>query len=52
MDDMKYVTADSLRKICDMPLTKPDLRQKADGLFLRCGTPALEGVYLLKRYKP
>lgn len=51
VDDVTLLTPQALREICGLPLTKPELKSKQNGLYLRCGTPALEGVYRIERYK-
>lgn len=51
VDDEEALTAADLRQICRSPLPAPVVVRKANGLFLRCGSPGLEGVYLLSGYK-
>lgn len=45
VDDVRLLTPQAQRDICHLPLTEPELAIKQNGLYLRCGTPALEGVY-------
>ncbi|ASM03159.1 MULTISPECIES: hypothetical protein [Enterobacterales] len=51
VDDVSLLTPQALMDICGLPLTKPELKRKQNGLYLRCGTPVLEGVYRIEHYK-
>ena len=48
VSDYQLLTAESIKTICGTVLTKPELIQKENGLFLRCGTPGLEGVWRIR----
>ncbi|MFJ5981341.1 hypothetical protein [Enterobacter cancerogenus] len=49
VDDIHLLTPQAVRDICSMPLAQPELVKKSNGLYLRCGTPLLEGVYRIAR---
>ncbi|ORM70302.1 hypothetical protein [Pantoea rwandensis] len=50
VDNVNRLTPQAMREICSQPLTTPELEMKRNGLFLRCGTPGLQGVYRIQRY--
>ena len=45
VDNMAYLTPQSIKMICRQPLSKPELTPKRNGLYLRCGMPGIEGIY-------
>lgn len=49
--DYRLLTPEATRNICTTVLTVPELKQKSDGLYLRCGTPGVEGVWKINLYK-
>ncbi|HDG1708963.1 TPA: hypothetical protein PFE25_002120 [Kluyvera ascorbata] len=51
VDDVRLLTPQAMRDICNLPLTTPELVQKQSGLYLRCGVPGLEGVYRIELYE-
>ncbi|EMP7252350.1 hypothetical protein ROB49_004349 [Enterobacter cloacae] len=50
VSDASLLTPAAVREICRTPLTQPELRRKNDVLYLRCGTPGLEGVWRIEKY--
>ncbi|MDA8513279.1 hypothetical protein FDX19_14655 [Citrobacter sp. wls619] len=50
VSDTSLLTPAAVREICHTPLTKPELRKKSGSLYLRCGTPGLEGVWRIEKY--
>ncbi|WP_324726362.1 hypothetical protein [Klebsiella sp. ZJOU C1] len=52
VNDSSLLTPQAVRDICGLPLTIPELIHKRNGLYLRCGTPGIEGVYRIERYVP
>lgn len=50
VDDASLLTPAAIRDICHTPLTQPELRIKSGVLYLRCGTPGLEGVWRIEQY--
>ena len=54
---VRYVSNSSLltpavmNEICNTPLTQPELKWKNDALYLRCGTPGIEGVWRIEKYE-
>ena len=48
VDDIRLLTPQAMRYICNLPLTTPELLKKQNGLYLRCGTPGLEGMYRIE----
>lgn len=51
VDDAILLTPQAMKDICGLPLTKPEIERKQNGLYLRCGTPGIEGVYRIEAYK-
>lgn len=51
VDDVSLLTPQAQRDICNLPLAEPELASKQNGLYLRCGTPGLEGVYKIEDYQ-
>lgn len=51
VENTTLLTPQAMHRICDLPLTKPELVRKKNGLFLRCGTPGIEGMYRIEQYK-
>lgn len=51
VNDLKLLTPESMAEICHLPLTQPELREKRDSLYLRCGTPGVEGVYRIEIWR-
>ncbi|HCV64904.1 hypothetical protein [Serratia proteamaculans] len=50
VDKVNRLTPQAIREICNQPLIPPELVKKRNGLFLRCGTPGLQGVYRIQLY--
>ena len=50
VNDSSLLTPQAVRDICSLPLTTPELVNKRNGLYLRCGIPGIEGVYRIERY--
>ncbi len=50
VDNVKYLTPQSIKTICRQPLTQPELISKRNGLYLRCGIPGIEGMYRIESY--
>ncbi|UMB75186.1 hypothetical protein FXN80_13740 [Dickeya fangzhongdai] len=50
VEKAELMTPQAMRHICNLPLTPPELVRKANGLFLRCGTPGFEGMYRIELY--
>lgn len=51
VEDVRLLTPQARKDICGLPLTKPELERKQNGLYLRCGTPGIEGVYRIEHDK-
>jgi len=51
VSDPSLLTPPAVREICQTPLTQPELRMKHGVLYLRCGTPGLEGVWQIEKYE-
>ncbi len=51
VSDPSLLTLPAIREICNTPLTQPELRIKRGVLYLRCGTPGLEGVWRIEKYE-
>lgn len=51
VDDEMLFNSSVVSDICNLPLTAPELRRKRNGLFLRCGTPGIEGMYRILLYQ-
>lgn len=45
VDDIHLLTPQAAKEICNLPLTRPEIIEKRNGLYLRCGTPLFEGMY-------
>lgn len=50
VDDPALLTPSAMQDICHTSLTLPELKYKRGELFLRCGTPGLEGVWHIRPY--
>lgn len=50
VSDVSLLTSSAIREICNTPLTQPELRIKSGALYLRCGTPGVEGVWRIEIY--
>ncbi|WP_097420317.1 hypothetical protein [Escherichia coli] len=50
VNDASLLTPATVREICHNPLTQPELRIKSGSLYLRCGTPGLEGVWKIEKF--
>ena len=50
VSDASMLTPAAVREICNTPLTRPELRIKSGALYLRCGTPGVEGVWRIETY--
>lgn len=48
VDNLKYLTPQAIKMICNQPLTQPELLPKRNGLYLRCGLPGIEGTYKIE----
>lgn len=51
VDNEALLTRPVMREICRQGLAEPELIRKENGLFLRCGTPGVEGVYFIRKMK-
>ena len=50
ISDVSQLTSAAVREICNTPLTQPEIRIKSGVLYLRCGTPGVEGVWRIETY--
>lgn len=50
VDNIKLLTPQAIKTICNQPLTHPELVWKRNGLYLRCGLPGIEGMYRIESY--
>ncbi|MBJ3817080.1 hypothetical protein F9C28_19920 [Shimwellia pseudoproteus] len=51
VNDIALLTPQAMAEICHQPLTRPELQTKHNRLFLRCGTPGIEGVYRIEIWR-
>lgn len=51
VNDIAMLTPQAMAEICHLPLTRPELQAKQNQLFLRCGTPGVEGVYQIEVWR-
>jgi hypothetical protein len=45
VDNVTLLIPAAMKEICGNQLPVPELKQKRNGLYLRCGTPGIEGVW-------
>lgn len=50
VSDVTLLTPAAVRKICNTPLSLPELRIKSGVLYLRCGTQGVEGVWRIETH--
>lgn len=50
VSDVTLLTPPAVREICNTSLTRPEIRIKRGALYLRCGTPGVEGVWRIETY--